>query len=113
MCAEKKVSAIQATPKTAKIAVIPALNTDPLLTSAGFTLQKIRMKAPATSIAIWMTRFIDRAEVLPSTSKVGRKFSNAPRATTVAMPAKKIQVDRNASLGNVLPIKVALLPPPA
>ena len=94
MWAWKKVSLIQATPNTEKIATMPALNTAPLEMSPGLTLQRIRMMAPAISIIIWITRFMESGPVLPPISNTGRREASAPSTTTAAMAAKKIQVDQ-------------------
>jgi len=93
MWAPKKVSAIQATPKTLKMATMPALKTVVLGTSVVFTLQASMITAPATSISIWITRFMLSGFRSPlAFGKLGRRPSKAPITTTRAIVAKKIQV---------------------
>ncbi|MNR19614.1 hypothetical protein D3C85_1364180 [compost metagenome] len=94
MWAWKKVSLIQATPNTEKMATMPALKTAPLAISPGLTLQRIRMMAPAISIIIWITRFMESGPVFSLMVNTGRNPSLAPSNTTAAMAAKKIQVDQ-------------------
>ena len=64
------VSVIQATPKMENMAVAPALNTAVEAILPACTLQVSRMRAPAASMTIWMTRFMLRRSRAPS-SPVG------------------------------------------
>ena len=54
------------------------------------------MTAPARSMIIWMTRFIDRGSAAPPfpVGNFGRSAVEVPRTTTTRMAEKKIATDR-------------------
>ena len=106
----KNVSAIHATPKTENTAVMPALNTGVDAIFLVSTLQLRRMMAPATSMTIWITRFIDTGLSSPSSPGTsGRRNSKAPRRTTQAIATRKTTTERLASRENSLPMSESAL----
>ncbi|MNI79104.1 hypothetical protein D3C73_1355370 [compost metagenome] len=100
------VSAIQAIPYTATIAIIPERKTSFLEIDAGLVLVRMIISAPVSSMNIWITRTIDSG--LPP--KEGRSSDTAPRTATTAIAARKIHIASQLLLGSFLSNSVAVSP---
>ena len=92
----KKVSPIQAIPKMATTACIPAENTLPCAALMPLALVNNRIKAAADNISISMIADISTVTIFPSISCEGRKLSNDPKTTIKTVAMMNIRTERRA-----------------
>ena len=92
-----KVSAIQAIPNSAIIAIIPDLKIGALATSLAWTCARIRISAAAVSMNIWMIGVTDSGSTPPpSAGMVGRRPSKTPKTQIAATAVRKMATLRFA-----------------